>query len=350
MIGLSRALIVAASLAGASLTSTPALANRHGIAASGTEADCQAVDENGLQLRSGLWRNLHHLLYAQATASRPSAAGRIPVMAEDAGASFLPEERAVWNRALEIYAPLAQRDLLFDAELVRIGRVLSRTGEDSVSADLPPDLRQALTSARPVYERLFWDRHRRLNGNWCGALQSRLATYGGAALDRLREIYGTEAPDFAAVEVTVYANWAGAYTSLEPVEIVIGSGHPPNAGDAALEIVIHEISHTMAVDLRRRLDEAVERLAGGPGSTAVPRDLWHQVLFYIAGEVVADLIPGYVAYADRNGLWSRVWPGVARALLEKHLRPVLDGDRPLDAALEQLVSDHGRVGTADGAG
>lgn len=350
MTGPSRALILALITAAASLASTPALADRRATAVAGTGANCQALQEDGLQLRSGLWRNLHHLLYAQATASHPPAAGRIPVMAEDSAAALLPEEREAWNGALDIYASLAQRDLLFDEELVRIGRVLSRAQDDLPSAELPADLRQALTSARPVYERVFWNRHRRINEGWCGALQSRLASHSGRALDRLREIYGTGTPEFVAIEVTVYANWAGAYTSLDPVEIVIGSGHPPNAGDAALEIVIHEISHTMAGRLRRRLNDMAEGLAGTPGARAVAGDLWHQVLFYIAGEIVADLIPGYVAYADRNGLWTRVWPGPARAQLEKHLRPVLDGDTSLDEALGPLVADLAQVGPTDETG
>lgn len=30
------------------------------------------------------------------------------------------------------------------------------------------------------------------------------------------------------------------------------------------------------------------------------RTLWHAVLFYTAGELVAERIPGYVPYADKN--------------------------------------------------
>ena len=33
------------------------------------------------------------------------------------------------------------------------------------------------------------------------------------------------------------------------------------------------------------------------------RDLWHAVLFYTSGELVAGLVPGYTSYADKNGLW-----------------------------------------------
>lgn len=348
MSGPLRALILASSLAAATLASSSALADQTDFPNPDPVADCQGVTSNGLQLRSGVWRNLHHLLYAEASSSLPSTAGRVPMLAEDLSVAFRPEERAAWHAALEIYAPLAQRDLLFDQDMVRIGRALSRSGETLAPADLPPDLRHALTSVRPIYERLYWERHRRINGDWCGALDPRLRQYAGLALNRLREIYRTEDPESVVIEVAVYANWAGAYTALDPAEIVIASGHPSNAGDAGLEIVIHEASHTIAGSLRRSLAEAIEAHSGPPGAAVAPRDLWHQILFYIAGEIVADLIPGYVTYADRNGLWSRVWPG-NQALLEKHLRPVLDNETSLDGALKTLAEDLARRISLDDA-
>lgn len=322
-------------------------------------AACQSTDtvpaEDGgrsslaaeIQLRSGVWRNLHHLLYAQAGDAGRSGPGRIPVLADDLAVAMSEEDEAVWRDALAAYAPLSQRDLLFDEELVRIGRMLSRTdGEHPPPADVPADIRRALVAARPAYERYYRERHERLNSDWSRMLQSLLRVHGDRAMGRLREIFGAEITGVDAIEVTVYGNWAGAYTSLAPIEIVIASGHPANSGDAALEIVLHEISHTMAGPLRRRLDEVIAELPGPQGADPVPRDLWHQILFYIAGEIVSELIPQYIAYADRNGLWDRVWSGRNRDLLERHIRPVLTGETTLDLVLEPMVADFAGDGRA----
>jgi hypothetical protein len=46
-------------------------------------------------------------------------------------------------------------------------------------------------------------------------------------------------------------------------------------------------------------------------------ELWHEVLFYTSGELVRERIPGYVPFADENGLWTRVWRGPDRALIAK---------------------------------
>jgi hypothetical protein len=55
--------------------------------------------------------------------------------------------------------------------------------------------------------------------------------------------------------------------------------------------------------------------------------------------VVADEIPGYVPYADRNGLWSHAWPGPDRVLIDKNIGPYVEGRGTMDAALRGLVTD-----------
>lgn len=258
---------------------------------------------------------------------------------EDTPEILPPEEAEVWANALSVYSAFAGRDLLFDAELNGIGRELSRASSDLSDISLPVDLRQALVAARPIYDKRFWERHQALNDEWCRKLEPLLTAHSGPAMARLRKIYGTPGPAILPVEVTRYANWAGAYTALDPVEIIIASGYPANQGPAALEIVLHEASHAMAGPLMRSLDEARARHADESGRPAAPHDLWHQILFYLTGEVVSDVLPGYVPYADQNGLWARVWPAPGRDLLAKHLDPLLREEIALDAAIDGLVAD-----------
>jgi hypothetical protein len=67
--------------------------------------------------------------------------------------------------------------------------------------------------------------------------------------------------------------------------------------------------------------------------------LWHAVLFYTAGELVAEQIPGYTPYAEKNGLWDRVWRSPDRSLIEQDWKPHMGGAVTLQQALTKLVSD-----------
>jgi hypothetical protein len=67
--------------------------------------------------------------------------------------------------------------------------------------------------------------------------------------------------------------------------------------------------------------------------------IWHAVLFYTAGELVAEQVPGYVPYADKNGLWIRAWPAPDRSMIEKDWKPHLNGSMGLQQSLSKLVDD-----------
>jgi len=69
------------------------------------------------------------------------------------------------------------------------------------------------------------------------------------------------------------------------------------------------------------------------------RDLWHEVLFFTSGQLVADCIPEYAPYADKNSLWTRAWPGPDRALIEQDWKPHMNGNVGLQPALAKLVND-----------
>ena len=47
------------------------------------------------------------------------------------------------------------------------------------------------------------------------------------------------------VDVTAYANWAGAYTTNGPSHITVSSEDPGNQDDQGLEILFHEVLHTI---------------------------------------------------------------------------------------------------------
>jgi hypothetical protein len=117
------------------------------------------------ELHSGFWINLHHFLYAQArkTLSKQSAR-EVALTASDMDAlqRLSPAERAAWDRAVAYYAAsIAERDLLFDDDLVAIKNALedAENSTDLAQAPVPGDLRQTLLKASPIYRAHWWMQH-----------------------------------------------------------------------------------------------------------------------------------------------------------------------------------------------
>jgi len=136
------------------------------------------------------------------------------------------------------------------------------------------------------------------------------------------------------VDVVAYANWAGAYTTLDPTRLTISSLNAGNQGTAALEIVFHESSHGMMGQVIRAVENA-KKHATGKYSLSV----WHEVLFYTTGELVAEQVPGYTPYADQNGIWSRGSMPVVRKTIERDWKPHMQGSLTLQEALTKVVND-----------
>jgi hypothetical protein len=107
-----------------------------------------------------------------------------------------------------------------------------------------------------------------------------------------------------------------------------------NQDDQGLEILFHEVLHTMDDTLASALDAAFRRQGKIP-----PRDPTHVFIFYTAGALTQRMIPQHVPYAEKNGLWGRI-PDFTRALpvLQRSWQPYLDGRMTFADALQQYAA------------
>ncbi|HYL09341.1 MAG TPA: hypothetical protein VEU31_01265 [Candidatus Acidoferrales bacterium] len=361
------------------LSALPANAE-HARPGSGTRNSVSAQTSPGplpvFEFHSGFWTNLHHFLYQQARLKRPSEAApsKNPVPLQSAGEpvrtdGLSPEELAAWNAAVDYYAKkLAEKDLLFNGDMVNYKNRLTElencadlTGRSDPACDagLPPEMARALEAAARVYRAHWWTEHDRANRAWIAGVTPRVRQMGGDLAQRLAEVYQARWPaGRIRVDVTVYANWSGAYTTLDPVDLTISSSDSRNQGAPGFEILFHEASHALA----ERVSNAIVRECRERGKP-IPRDLWHALLFYTTGEIVQravsspDNVPGtaeqkegsesaspsgkpgasYIPYAVRNGLYTRGWSGYLQ-LLERFWQPYLDGKTDFDTAIARLVS------------
>jgi len=169
------------------------------------------------------------------------------------------------------------------------------------------------------------------------------------------------------VDVAAYANWAGAYTTLDPLRVTISSLDSRNQGSEALEVLFHEASHGIAEPVQDAIIRECRQR-----DKAIPRDLWHALIFYTTGEVIrpvlasSDATPrgeldlrsptstsgssptsarensrstsaaGYTPYALREGLYERGWKSYLD-VLQRFWQPYIDGR----ATFSDAIAPHG---------
>ena len=236
-----------------------------------------AQNAPNFEFHSGFWLNLHHYLYEQAS---PGGA--------------VASDTAEWRRAVDYYRrEMVNRDML-SREMEAINNSLAdrETAASLRDSGLPSELIAILEAAAPEYRQRWWPVH----------------------------------------DAT---NWAGAYTTLEPTHITISSTVRANAGQAALEILFHEASHSLISGVF----DALSREAREQGKLLRQRDLWHALLFYTAGELTSRHLPGYTPYAIANGLYDRAWPG-ALPVFNQDWKPYLDGTIDRATAIRRIVEHH----------
>jgi hypothetical protein len=310
------------------------------------------------ELHSGFWINLHHTLYQQARKRRdpkaaPSVAVPGPAFATPSAATRRNKtEQLAWDAAVSYYAAnYADKDLLFNTEMILLKNQLgdfegcdelSGTRLKTCDAGLPAKLTQILEAAATVYRAHEWPDHDRANRKWIAQVAPLVREQGLGLSERLADIYQARWPtEKIRVDVSAYANSQGAYTTLDPLRVVISSADPRNQGSAALEILFHEASHGIAEPVQQAiLRECRQR------DKAIPRDLWHALLFYTTGEVIKPVFTGqtvgapdpeYTPYAIRQRLYERDWDDYLK-LLTRFWQPYLDGRVTFDDAIAHMVS------------
>ena len=336
------------------------------------------------EFHSGFWINLHHMLYYEAKlrASPPAApqkgsAGpqiKLKIM-KDATAALTPAERLAWDSSVDYYvANYVNKDLLFYNELILLKNQLgdfedcdelSGTRKKTCDAGLPPKLTHVLETAAPVYRAHLWTEHDRDNRRWVARVAPLVEEQGVGISQRLADIYQTKWPKAKIrVDVSAYANATGAYTTLDPLRVTISSLDPRNQGDAAFEVLFHEASHGIAEPVQSAIIRECHQR-----DKAIPRDLWHALIFYTTGEVIRPLMMSadnppsnkqdpqqtedavkpninrppasrketYVPYAIREGLYERGWKDYLQ-LLTRFWQPYLDNQSTFDDAIARMVS------------
>lgn len=273
--------------------------------------------------------NLHHFLYhlARAEAKQVKLRGRVPINPDDQAVEFGNYAQPM-RQAIAAYADLIDKDLLFDERMTNIKNAIADGAIESVD----PEIAQALETAMPAYQALFWPQHRTANKAILDILMKQLARWEDVAAHKYADQLESRWPeDPIRVDLSAYATRAGAYTSSDPNHIVISSRDDDIQHGYAFEILLHESGHTSPLgDVFYAISVAAEKDAGLDN----PR-YWHAVLFFISGNVAADIIndDAYIPYAVKNGLWPEEW-----AIFEKNWKAKKTLKARVNAAARQLAA------------
>ncbi|MGH9741174.1 MAG: hypothetical protein ACRD51_02355 [Candidatus Acidiferrum sp.] len=283
---------------------------------------------------------------------------------QDAAANLTPGEKIAWSTAVAYYAAnYANKDLLFNTDLMLLKNQLedfedcddlAGTHKKTCDAGLPPGITRVLDSAAPIYRARLWPAQDRANRRWIARVAPLVVEQGVGVSQRLADIYQTKWPkEKIRVDVSAYANSVGAYTTLDPLRVTISSTDPRNQGDKAFEVLFHEASYGIAEPVQ----DAIIRECRQRGK-AIPRDLWHALIFYTTGEVIQPLFgtddhgppenPGskgavaappetFQAYTVRQSLYARGWNDYYELLI-RFWQPYLDSNATFDDAIARMVS------------
>ena len=287
------------------------------------------ASQTTFEFHSGIWLNLHHTLYNQATGIK---AARLPDLSP-----LSPAEAGVWSQALEYYGrSLINHDLL-EVSMVRISRALALAGNaPSLQApELSKDLDRILEAAAPIYRTRWWAEHDGKNREWIASVTPLTARHEGVLKPALSRAYDTPWPKGPVrVEMSYYVTGNSAYTSVDPTLITVSSRSERNQGPAALENIFHEQGHALVQKAFTEIARAEKSRKDG-----LPyRDLWHALMFYTTGELVRKQVPELEPYATKYGLWEANWPQ-ALSVLEKDWKPFIEGKGNFRDAIKQLVAD-----------
>ena len=297
------------------------------------------------EFHSDPWLNAHHFLYQWARADEDIGEGREKVdVPERAGLESLPAvDRHTWLESLAFYRRNIARLSHFDDSmleqkigLLKAGGDVAATPEESI-----PGLIAALKAAMPVYGRHWWAEHDTANRRWVAAIEPTLRRTEQPFVDLTTRLYGGEWPgEPRRVDVSAYANFRAGYTALG--HMVMYSTDPGNQGHYGFEMLIHEVQHAREVAGSARSDL---RAAFAAADVPLPRNLWHAIIFYTAGEFARQNAGGeHLPYWEREGFDGFAGWASELELVAKYWQPAIAGRSDRATAFAAMAGD---VATAD---
>jgi hypothetical protein len=288
--------------------------------------------------QNNFWVNLHQFLRGEIYRRRVNA----PLGLDPA--SLSEGDRAAWASALDVYTGVSKQDLISDSEAQRIDNTLAMASDVARLRDdlLDTSTTTALNAAAPIYRVRLWPARQRDNDAWNAQAKALVDRHEAAMASALAGLYHITWPgEPYLVDAVGEIGPNSAVTHVGPsgfaAHIQAGAASQRNTGDAPLELLFHEASHSPSVEehITAMIEDECRRqmIAASP-------NLWHSMIMFTSGAVARRELantghPGYKPYVDR---YDQL-PPAERSAFERDWQPYLDGKAPFQQALHDLVRD-----------
>lgn len=244
------------------------------------------------------WVNLHHFLYQKADSSQlrklqEDGLSFLEIGDSNAQARLSGDEKEVLGKAIGYYKDsLTIKSLRRDLASLKVW--LQEKEEFKTITDTSFGIKfiEILNDVSPVYKEHFWDLHKSHNLSILTRHIETISKIEDEVINKMEALSLNPWPDSAMVRVdmTAYANWAGAYTSSKPkMNIVISSTDPSQTTSSFVETILHEGSHLLYLfgesPIRDKFYYKSEELG-----MKFPRNLWHASMFYLCGRATQDAL------------------------------------------------------------
>jgi len=287
---------------------------------------------------SNFWINMHHFLYQQA---KNRGVARKYGQPERALLKKLsPRMKTRYDEAIAYYQKNIIKKSLFNDELLanRNAFILNKSRSKLRGKQFNKSLKQVLNNFASTYKKHFWKMHHQANQKIVKRYLPTIQQFENKIFDLLEKwAQNPWKKGKIRVDLTKFANWAGAYTTTQPTIVTLSSVDNRHKGGLFIEILFHEPSHSIISPRRYAIANTINEVVTVSGKKA-PRIFWHLVLFYFAGKAT-QMQYEKVGKPHKFYMQRHLISPFNFALMEKHFAPYFADKTTLKQAITSILAE-----------
>lgn len=244
------------------------------------------------------WVNLHHFMYQKADSSQlrklqEDGLNFIEIGESNAELQMTNIEKEILNQSVKYYKDsLTTKNLRRDLNYLKMWLQKQDEFKSITDTTFGKKFTETINKVSPIYEKCFWKLHKSHNLSILTKHIGTIDEIEEEVINKMEKLSSNKWPDSTKVrvDVTAYANWAGAYTASKPtMNIVISTIDPSKITSSFVETILHEGSHLLYLygksPIRDKFYYKSEELG-----VEFPGNLWHASMFYLCGRATQNAL------------------------------------------------------------
>ena len=198
-----------------------------------------------------------------------------------------------------------------------------------------------LNEASKTYRNTYWPIHKKHNEEILESQIPNIRKLESHIIPRMEKLSLTPWPaeEKVRIDLTTYANYAGAYTPTKPIfNVIVSAIDPRSFSPDFLETIFHEGSHLLFRYGSPWRETIFQNYEAGDYRMKFPRHLWHVSLFYLCGQVCNE---AFKEIGIDNYKMTMLTRNIFKTYQHQELFDILDSymqnERGLQAAVVRLL-------------